>query len=71
MTYIKLEDVQKITTRLLNPCKKIVQDEINSLPSINLEAMIEEMIDKHIENNWVFYQWQREALVELLQKFKS
>lgn len=80
MTYIKKEDVQKITTRLLNPCKKIVQDEINSLPSIDPESMIKEMINELACS----YDWEINSkiwkiaidshiqiLKELLQKFKS
>ncbi len=73
MTYIKLEDVQKII--LSRPLQELYQwflKEINSLPSINPEEMIEEMIEK--------YNWNKEyqvdsdyykisVLKELLQKF--
>ena len=70
-TYIKLEDVQNILHQMDGTPLSISQatDDINSLPSINPESIIEEMID----NLWVRdYEDQSENILkELLQKFKS
>mgnify|MGYP003514851686 FL=1 len=71
MTYIKLEDVQKILHQMDGTPLSISQatDDINSLQSISPESMIEEMID----NLWVRdYEDQSENILkELLQRFKS
>lgn len=78
MTYIKLLDVQKILYWTY-PTISIEIWKINSLPSINPEAMIEQMIEKEEKKNnytkkddytiW-FIHWLK-ASKELLQKFKS
>ena len=83
MTYIKLEDVQKILDTDEN--KYIywetaiieIEKQINSLPSINPDEMIEEMIEENRDE--VYMEWKEntrteieyELLQELLQKFKS
>ena len=83
MTYIKLEDVQKILDTDEN--KYIywetaiieIEKQINSLPSINPESIIEEMIEENRDE--VYMEWKEntrteieyELLQELLQKFKS
>ena len=78
MTYIKLSDVNKIYCEI-----EVTSDEeysrierINSLPSINPESMIEEMIeeqDSYTINQDTFDSQnnKKEVLKELLQKFKS
>lgn len=81
MTYIKLESAKnkiiEIKTRIFDDLDQhnwleiaeIIFNEINSLPSINPEAMIEDMIKEKDELyfNHEYTDWLR----ELLQKFKS
>lgn len=82
MTYIKLEDVQKQIIEICSCWNPIIEKEIlqsiNSLPSINPEAMIEEMIEKVLKSNDPYelelpdYRNNPTAsLQELLQRFKS
>ena len=66
MTYIKLEDVQKILDKYTFH-SWIFRDEILSLPSINPEAMIEEMIEE-INQWWVSY---IEQPITILKEAKS
>lgn len=84
-TYIKLEDVQKILIN--NEDKWIdwdraiyeIEKEINSLPSINPESMIEEMIEKEEwkskcikkDDYTIWFMHWLKASKERLQKFKS
>ena len=79
MTYIKKEDVQKILYWTY-PTISIEIWKINSLPSINPEAMIKEMIEElacsyDVEVNskiWkIAIDSHIQLLKELLQKFKS
>ena len=74
MTYIKLEDVMKILHQMDWTPLSISQatDDINSLPSINPESMIEEMIEKE-NSDWksIYNEKELILLFEILQKFKS
>lgn len=81
--YIKLEDVQKILDT--NENKYIywetaiieIEKQINSIPSINPEEMIEEMIEElTIEfPRWKLWYFTSQCIIEkfkeLLQRFKS
>ena len=77
MTYIKLEDVQKILDKYTFH-SWIFRDEILSLPTISPESIIEEMIEKVLKSDDPYelelpdYRNNPTAsLQELLQKFKS
>lgn len=74
MTYIKLEDVQKILSKY--SCDiRWAENEINSLPSINPEEMIKTMVDEKLnmmqDNPYFHPEMWIDFLEELLQKFKS
>lgn len=65
MTYIKLEDVQKIYREIPYKSDEILDfmDDIYSIPSISFEKMIQEVQDKY----WI---WNKkiDVLEELLNK---
>lgn len=72
MTYIKLEDVlRNIKWHNADWILEHLIEDINSLQSINPEAMIEEMIETRNDCNDDFQIWFDFALVTILQKFKS
>jgi len=83
MTYIKLEDIKKIVNDNQWSYSINILSEINSLPSINPESMIEEMIDERVQSTRVLEKWHEDILhnadmryeinllKSILQKFKS
>lgn len=69
MTYIKLEDVQNALNDKFEGVElDYITWKINSLPSINPESMIEEMIEEHQYGAWDYFDWYLESLQELLNK---
>ena len=76
MTYIKLEDVQKQIIEICSCWNPIIEKEllqsINSLPTINPESMIEEMIEKE-NSDWksIYNEKELILLFAILQRFKS
>lgn len=84
MTYIKLEDVlRNIKWHNADWILEHLIEDINSLPSINPEAMIEEMINERVQSTRVSEKWHEDILhnadmqyeinflKSILQKFKS
>mgnify|MGYP006394035275 FL=1 len=73
-TYIKLEDVQNILHQMDGTPLSISQatDDINSLPTIDPEKIIEEMIEKE-NSDWksIYNEKELILLFAILQKFKS
>ena len=73
--YVSIEDVQKIISDYkYHNIRTItqVQTKINSLPSINPESMIEEMIEKE-NSDWksIYNEKELILLFAILQRFKS
>ncbi len=69
--YVSIEDVQKILDKYTFH-SWIFRDEILSLPSINPESMIEEMIEKE-NSDWksIYNEKELILLFAILQRFKS
>lgn len=70
MTYIKLEDVQKIFNKCNISSENGILKKINSLPSVSFEEMIKEMIEE-MRNKEYMYDLDMvkiDALQELLNK---
>lgn len=73
MTYIKLEDVQNALNDKFEGVElDYITWKINSLPSINPESMIEEMIEKE-NSDWksIYNEKELILLFAILQRFKS
>ena len=73
--YVSIEDVQKIISDYkYHNIRTItqVQTKINSLPAINPESMIEEMIEKE-NSDWksIYNEKELILLFAILQRFKS
>ena len=64
MAYIKLEDVQKILDKYTF-YSWILRDEINSLPSIDFEEMIQQ-----VQNEYWIWNKKIDVLQELLNKLQ-
>lgn len=75
MTYVKLEDVlRNIKWHNADWILEHLIEDINSLPSIDPEAMIESIKIPDWYTTWNtrdFEKWYNQAIQELLQKFKS